>query len=79
MWLSMERVSSKLTYMLCRDVFLYLKTRMMLGSERILNSSDIGYWLTEFPYMTASARYCFPVVSLKLVLTNLCFYRRMCV
>jgi hypothetical protein len=63
------------TFILCRDVFLYLKTRMMLGSERILNSSDTGYWFTEFPYMTVSARYCFSVVSLKLVLTNLCFCR----
>lgn len=42
-------------------------------------SSDIGYWFTEFPYMTASARYCFSVVSLKIVLTNLCFCRWMCV
>jgi len=69
--------ATEVTSILCRDVFLYLETRMMLGSERILNRSDTGYWFTEFPYMTASARSCFSVVFLELVLTNLCFCRWM--
>ena len=56
----MERISSNKTdiHIVYRCVF-YLKTRKLLGSERILNSSDIGYCFTEFPYMTASTRYCF--------------------